>query len=394
MIVVDYFNCQRGLWDIEHGYILLFYTHIAYIVSTSFLLFLYYIHKKNIYFHKISAIIFSFFILNIGAFISGWVDQQIHCQITVYIATCFIVAFSFCFKYKHTVILYLQSYICLVLYLFIIQKDANILQGHLINSSISVVISGYISFSISKIMKRDYIHKHKLEELVKKRSDALILQQQTINRLQNFNELGELSAGIAHEIRNPLTTVRGFLQLLGSKDNYKNDKEFFVLMISELDRANSIITEFLSLTKDKRTDFKKTDLNSIIQKLVPLLDTNPKYDIKTELGQIPVISLDEKEISQIILNLANNGCDAMVSGGSLTIKTYKSKENVILEIQDEGAGIPPEIMEKIGTPFFTTKDKGTGLGIATCKTIIKKHNAKLEVKSSKQGSTFRVVFNA
>lgn len=391
-VVIDYFNYQRGLWAINSGYILLFYAHIAYITSLSFLLLLYVIYKENSSFQKLFSIILSFLLLNISAYTSGWADQLIHGQITVYTFVCFLIAFPFCFERKYTIMLFLQSYICLVLYLFLTQKNSDILQGHLINSSITVLLSGYISLSISKLMKRDHMYKYNLEELVKTRSDALIMQQQAINHLQKFNLLGELAAGIAHEIRNPLTTVRGFLQLLGSKDYYKKDKEYFDLMISELDRANSIISEFLSLTKDKHAEFTLKSLNSIIIKLLPLLDTNSAYNIKTDLGEIPEIQLDEKQICQVILNFANNGFESMLSGGCLIIRTYRSNDNVILEIEDEGQGMPPELLKKIGTPFLTTKDKGTGLGIAICKSIINQHNAILEIESSSKGSIFRVIF--
>lgn len=391
-VVIDYFNFQRGLWAINSGYILLFYAHIAYITSLSFLLLLYVIYKENSSFQKLFSIILSFLLLNISAYTSGWADQLIHGQITVYTFVCFLIAFPFCFERKYTIMLFLQSYICLILYLFLTQKNYDVLQGHLINSSITVLLSGYISISISKLMKRDYMYKYNLEELVKTRSDALIMQQQAINHLQKFNLLGELAAGIAHEIRNPLTTVRGFLQLLGNKDYYKKDKEYFDLMISELDRANSIISEFLSLTKDKHAEFTLKSLNSIIIKLLPLLDTNSAYNIKTDLGEIPEIQLDEKQICQVILNFANNGFESMVSGGCLNIRTYRSNHNIIMEIEDEGQGMPPELLKKIGTPFFTTKDKGTGLGIAICKSIINQHHALLEIESSSKGSIFRVIF--
>ncbi|MDR3541127.1 MAG: ATP-binding protein [Desulfosporosinus sp.] len=96
---------------------------------------------------------------------------------------------------------------------------------------------------------------------------------------------------------------------------------------------------------------------------------------------------------QVILNFANNGFDAMPSGGCLTIRTYKEDEKVVLEVQDEGEGIMPELIEKIGTPFFTTKKNGTGLGIAVCTNIINQHNAKLKINSDSNGTSFQVIFN-
>lgn len=395
LLIIDYFNNKRGLWQLKYGYILLFYTHIICILVFSFLILLYYMYRnrQKPYFHKLFSLGFSFFVLNINAFFSGWIDQMINGQIIVYAFACFLIAFSFYFERTYIIILYLQSYLMFILYLYTVQKNSDILQGNYINSFFIIIISVFISIYISNLMKSDYIYKHKLEELVKTRSDALIMQQQAINRLQNLNLVGELSAGIAHEIRNPMTSVRGFLQLLGNKDYYKKDKEYFDLMIEELDRANSIITDFLGFSKDKKIEYEDKDLNNIILRLIPLLDTNVLYDIITDLGEIPTLSLADKEISQVILNLANNGYESMPSGGCLTIKTYKANDKVILEIQDQGSGIKPEILEKLGTPFFTTKDKGTGLGLAICSTIIEQHNAKLDIVSDSNGSNFRVIFN-
>lgn len=395
LIIIDYFNYKTGLRYLDHGYILLFYTHIIYFFVISFLLLLYFIYrnKQNLYFQKFYSLAFTFCVLNFNAFISGWVDQMIHNQITVYSIGCFLIACMFYFERKYTIIMYLQSYFCFIIYINIVQKNDDILQAHYINSFIIVILSCFISLTISKLMKNDFMYKHKLEELIKTRSDVLIMQQQAINRLQKLNLVGELSAGIAHEIRNPMTSVRGFLQLLRNKDYNKKDKEYFDLMIDEIDRANSIITDFLGLTKDKKIHFEDKDLNHIILKLVPLLDTNVSYKIKTDLGTIPKLSLDDNEICQVILNLAYNGCEAMPLGGCLTIRTYQLIDKVILEIQDQGQGIKPEILEKIGTPFFTTKKNGTGLGLAVCSSIISQHSAKLDIVSDSNGSNFRVIFN-
>jgi len=396
LIITDFFNYKRGLWHLNYGYILLFYTHIIYFFAISFLILYYLVNNNNqdLYSQKYFSLVFSFFVLNFNAYISGWVDQMIHNQITVYTIGCFLIAFAFYFERKYIIILYLQSYCCFIWYLTIAQKNGQILQGNYINSFIILILSIFISFTISKLMKNDYMYKHKLEELVKTRSDDLIIQQQAINRLQKLNLVGELSAGIAHEIRNPMTSVRGFLQLLGNKDYNKKDKEYFDLMIDEIDRANSIIKDFLGFSKDKKVNLEDKDLNHIILRLIPLLDTNVSYKIVTNLGLIPKIPLDEKEICQVILNLANNGCESMPSGGCLTIRTYKLIDKVILEIQDQGQGIKPEILEKIGTPFFTTKENGTGLGLAVCSSIIDQHNAKLDIVSTSNGSNFRVIFNA
>lgn len=220
-----------------------------------------------------------------------------------------------------------------------------------------------------------------------------IKAQQEMARLDRLDTIGQMAAGIGHEVRNPLTVVRGFLQMLSGKAKYFDDKEYFHLMINELDRANSIISEFLSLAKNKTFELKQVNLNKIVNELYPLISADAiKCDniVKVELDNIPNPFLDEKEVRQLILNLTRNGLEAMPSGGTLTIKTYLDGEDVILAVRDEGQGISPEVLEKIGTPFLTTKENGTGLGLVTCYSICNRHNAKLDISTGPTGTTFLV----
>ncbi len=215
-------------------------------------------------------------------------------------------------------------------------------------------------------------------------------------RLSKLNLIGEMAAGIAHEVRNPMTTVRGFLQLLGKKERYYQDKKHFNLMIQELDCANSIITEFLSLAKNKVVNSKMQNLNNILDIMSPLIKADAmvsgKYII-FELNKIPDLLLDEKEIRQLILNLSRNGLEAMNSSGEcLTIRTYVDDTEVVLLVQDRGKGIPVDMLDKIGMPFFTTKDNGTGLGLATCYSIAIRHNASINFDTGPGGTNFYVRF--
>lgn len=210
-------------------------------------------------------------------------------------------------------------------------------------------------------------------------------------RLDRLNLIGEMAAGIGHEIRNPMTTVRGFLQILGEKGECAKHKEYFDLMIDELDRANSIITEFLKLAKNKTLDKRIINLNDEIKILLPLIQSDAmksdKY-IVLELEGIPDLLLDEKEIRQVIFNLVRNGLEASPTGSVLTIRTFSDGDDVVLAIQDSGKGISPDVLERIGTPFFTTKDNGTGLGLAVCYSIAARHNAKIEIETGLNGTTF------
>lgn len=210
-----------------------------------------------------------------------------------------------------------------------------------------------------------------------------------------FNLIGEMAAGIGHEVRNPLTTVRGYLQMFLRKKQYAAHQEQFETMIEELDRANSIITEFLSLAKNKRIELLPGHLNATIQALFPLLQADAfrlGHEIRIDISNIPVFSYDDKEIRQLILNLVRNGMEAMHDSGIITIGTYQDEDEIVLSVQDTGGGIPKEVLHKLGTPFVTTKESGTGLGISICYRIAERHHAKIEIDTSPEGTKFLVKF--
>ncbi|WP_368904988.1 GAF domain-containing sensor histidine kinase [Bacillus wiedmannii] len=221
--------------------------------------------------------------------------------------------------------------------------------------------------------------------------------EQELKRLSNIDLIGQMAAGISHEIRNPMTTVRGFLQLLKEEPTYEKHNKHFNLMIEELDRANSIITEFLSIGNTKKSDLQMLDLNTIIHDITPLIkiDThNQNKYIQVDTTDIPELLLNRNEIRQLLMNLYRNGLEAMSTGKTLTISTYKEGRNcVVLAVRDQGKGIRPEVLEKLGTPFYTTKDNGTGLGLGICYAIAARHNAKIEIQTGSEGTTFFVKFN-
>jgi len=210
-------------------------------------------------------------------------------------------------------------------------------------------------------------------------------------RLDRLHLVGEMAASFGHEIRNPMTSVRGLLQVLRGKPECLKYKEYLDLMIEELDRANSIIQEFLSLAKDRAVLFKVQSLNAIIEAVFPLILASALIQDKyaeVDLGDIPDLPFDEKEIRQVILNLVRNGLEAMPPGGCLTIRTFTEGNEVVLSVQDQGTGIGPDIIEKIGNPFFTTKEQGTGLGLAVCYSIAARHGATIKIETGSEGSTF------
>jgi PAS domain S-box-containing protein len=223
----------------------------------------------------------------------------------------------------------------------------------------------------------------------KKRTEA------EMARLDRLNLIGEMAASIGHEIRNPMTSVRGFLQILSAKEEYTADQDLFALMIEELDRANEIITEYLNMARNKRIELKTKSLDKIVKALYPMImsDANLReINVRLDLNQPPKPLLDEKEIRQLILNISRNGLEAMPAKGTLTIGTGLEEEAIILFIRDEGNGLAPEVQCKIGTPFLTTKENGTGLGLAVCYSIAARHNAKIDYDTGPLGTTFYIKF--
>ncbi|MDR3543112.1 MAG: ATP-binding protein [Desulfosporosinus sp.] len=252
-------------------------------------------------------------------------------------------------------------------------------------------------------MKRELnAHKLNLQEMIEERTKELKCEfekrermEREVAKLERLNVIGQLAAGLGHEVRNPMTTIRGFLQMLQYKPDLIIYKSYFDLMIEELDRTNLIITDFLSLSKNKPAELKQHCLNKLLANLFPLLQADAFSQSKQcifEPGEIVELDIDPNEINQMVLNFARNGLDAMPKDGCLTIKTFMEGQNIVLSFKDEGIGIKPEDVIKLGTPFFTTKESGTGLGLPMCYSIAERHKAKIEVMTGPDGTTFLVQF--
>lgn len=226
-------------------------------------------------------------------------------------------------------------------------------------------------------------------------TDRRIAEREYI-RLSGLNLAGEIAASIGHEVRNPLTTVRGYLQLMGRRAELEDYHQRFDLMIGELDRANHILTEFLSVAKDKKIDRELVNLNEIVVSIIPIMQAAAAMEEKElifEAGAIPNHYLDPKEMRQLILNLVKNGMEAMPPKGAVTITTQVNRNgDTVLSVKDRGLGIPPEILDRVGQPFFTTKEGGTGLGLAVCYSIARRNHGRVMIDSSPQGTTVWVEF--
>ena len=214
-------------------------------------------------------------------------------------------------------------------------------------------------------------------------------------RLERLNLVGEMAVNIGHEIRNPMTTVRGYLQLMHTKPEFHVYRTWLDLMIQDLDKANAIITNFISLAKNKALRLTCCDLNQIVASVAPdimVQASAERKSISVTLGAIPSLMLDEKEIQQLIRNLAANGLDVSPPDEALEFKTYHTDEGVVLEIADKGPGFPEHLLDKLGTPFLSTKESGAGLGLAVCYHIAERHHARLQVITGATGTRVLVCF--
>ncbi|MEF2966166.1 ATP-binding protein [Paenibacillus sp. M1] len=217
-----------------------------------------------------------------------------------------------------------------------------------------------------------------------------------MNHVERLSLVGQMAAGITHEIRNPMAVVRGFLQLMREKSPSSLD-HYYRIVMEELDRANSIINDFLSLAQNRPVKMELCSLHEIVRELTPLLwaDANLRgQSIEVKLDEnVPDLWLNQKEIKQLILNLGRNGMEAMDEKGLLVLETKVGTDGVELFVTDTGPGIPAAQRERLFEPFFTTKTQGTGLGLPLCLSIMERHGGKISVASEEgTGTTFTVFF--
>lgn len=205
---------------------------------------------------------------------------------------------------------------------------------------------------------------------------------------------GELAAVIAHEIRNPLTAIKGFLKLMHESEN----KEFYYqIMLSEIERTEHILTEMLSLAKPQKETLGEVDFCRILDQTILLFKPAAEFQgikmVKKFSTDIPKVKGDGNQLKQVFINFIKNSMEAMPDGGSLTVEVMRNDSHILVRFADEGCGIPAEFLSKIGQPFFTTKEKGTGLGFMISKNIIEKHHGQLFISSEEnKGTTIEMSF--
>ncbi|WP_066297160.1 EAL domain-containing protein [Bacillus sp. FJAT-29937] len=215
-----------------------------------------------------------------------------------------------------------------------------------------------------------------------------------LHKKETLSVIGQLTAGFAHEIRNPLTSVKGFLQML----QQEIDKSKYVdIMLSEAHDIESVINEFLSLAKPQAIQMLETDLNDLLQKVITLISTQAILKniniIQKVDPDLPLIYCDNYQINQVLINILQNSIQAMNNGGDITIQAaWDGSEQINFRVIDQGCGISKDRMKRIFEPFYSTKEKGTGIGLMICHKIIQDHGGTIHIDSElNKGTTIDIV---
>ncbi|KZZ85243.1 PAS domain-containing protein [Bacillus sp. SJS] len=254
-------------------------------------------------------------------------------------------------------------------------------ENRLIYTEMVCIPTSYFGEPAVQVILRDLSEKKKTEELML--------------RSEKLSVAGQLAAGIAHEIRNPLTAIKGFLQLMRTKE--RSSDQYFDIVFGELNRIELILSELLVLAKPQNSMFIETDLKKLILEVTTLLETqanlNGVFIENVHSEDESILFGDPNQLKQVFINLIKNSIDAMPKGGRVKICTSLNQNQIKVTVQDEGEGIPEAVLKKMGDPFFTTKEKGTGLGLMITYNIIENHFGKVSLASEKgKGTIFTIWF--
>ncbi len=237
--------------------------------------------------------------------------------------------------------------------------------------------------------------KQKLKEL--EHTTALLRENQSyLLQAERWADIGKLATTVAHEVKTPLVAIGGFARrALKRSEQGKQISNELEIILKETERLEKITSEILDYSKPTQLNYEKKDLNLLIREALEVLKDKLRYNgikLRTKLSlENPVINMDPKRIEQVLFNLIENAIEAMPQGGVLTVKTKKKEDFALFEIEDSGYGISRENLEKLYIPFFTTKPKGSGLGLPVSKKIIADHSGYIEVKSElDKGTKFTV----
>jgi len=223
-------------------------------------------------------------------------------------------------------------------------------------------------------------------------------EQRRLAQTEKLATLGELMAGVAHEVRNPLTAIRGYVQIMHQRMTQPEQRQYLSVVLNEIDSINKVIQQLLDFSRTRLNQWQRLYLNTLIEEALVLVQTSgiqARISFTTELDRhLTEIVADREQLKQVILNVLINAVQAIAVRGEIRIRTWQySASQQALAIEDNGCGISPAIQKKIFAPFFTTKASGTGLGLALSQRIINAHQGDIRVTSTKDcGTTVTLIF--
>ncbi len=267
---------------------------------------------------------------------------------------------------------------------------------------ISLLLTFIIAFLFNPLRNRiqaliDHLFLGKTPEEIAQENKLL---RHEVERSERLKAASTLALGLAHEIKNPLTTIKTFSEYLPERSKDEAFiKKFSKMIPAEVERINNIVHRLLDFSKPAPPSFQETNIHSLIKDILEFLSNDfLKHHIRVHESYEDTnltLRIDPGQIKQVLLNLLLNAIEAMPKGGNLTIKTQKTPTDAFeITITDDGCGIPPQHMKNLFTPFFSTKEGGSGLGLSICHQIIKNHGGTIEVGSKEgKGTEIRIKFS-
>jgi signal transduction histidine kinase len=251
-----------------------------------------------------------------------------------------------------------------------------------------------VAIENSQLIQQQKEYMEHLEEKVEERTKQLKDAQEKLIKSERLAAIGQVAAMVGHDLRNPLTGIKGAAYFLKKKLGLKMDekaREMLELIEKDIEHSNEIITDLMEYSKEIRLELTETTPKSIVKETLSLVEVPKNVQVLDLTQSEPKVKMDVEKMKRVFDNLVKNAVDAMSNGGKLTITSRESDGNVEIAFADAGIGMTKEIMEKIWTPFFTTKARGMGLGLAICKRMIEAHGGKISVESTVgKGTTFTV----
>jgi signal transduction histidine kinase len=235
-------------------------------------------------------------------------------------------------------------------------------------------------------LKSDKVEIEKLKERFQNMVKTIKDSQQKMISSERKAAIGEISAGLSHELNNPLGIICGFSErLLQSESLPKKNREAVQTIHHEALRCRDMLGQLLNFARQPEPNYNLTGIKSLLRQMAKIFENQDKYknvNFSIDVPRDPVkVYMDSVQMRQVLLNIVLNACDAINNRGKVSIKLETERKNAVIRIRDNGSGIRPEIKDKIFTPFFSTKPKGVGLGLAVCRDIIEKHSGSINAES-------------